>query len=114
MMETKLLLDANLSWRSGAVLATHFGECFHVDSIGLVVPAKDKEIWEYAKQHNLLIITNDEDFLNLSAINGFPPKIILLKIGNQSRKITEQLLINKKPQILDFVFSKEYGILELI
>ena len=113
-MNPKLLLDANLSWRSTTVLKAHFEDCFHVDSIGLVVPAKDKEIWKYAKLHDLLIVTNDEDFLNLSAINGFPPKVILLKTGNQSRKITEQVLINAQLQILDFSLSSEYGVLELI
>lgn len=113
-MKPKLLLDANLSWRSTAVLKTHFEDCFHADSIGLIILAKDKEIWEYAKLHDLLIITNDEDFLNLSAINGFPPKVVLLKIGNQSRRTTEHVLINAQLQILDFSLSLEYGVLELI
>jgi hypothetical protein len=44
----KLLLDANLSWRMTAVLKLHFDDCFHGDSFGLTVPAKDSEIWEYA------------------------------------------------------------------
>jgi predicted nuclease of predicted toxin-antitoxin system len=113
-MKSKLLLDANLSWRSIAILKKHFDDCFHVDSIGLTVPANDRKIWEYAKQHDIIIVTNDEDFLDLSMLNGFPPKIVLLKTGNQSRKITEHVLINAKPLILDFILSTEYGILELI
>ncbi len=55
----KLLLDANLSWRMIPALKTHFEDCFHVDHIGLQVPSKDKEIWEYAKSMNLVIVTND-------------------------------------------------------
>jgi predicted nuclease of predicted toxin-antitoxin system len=110
----RLLLDANLSWRSVSVLKNHFDDCSHVDTIGLQIPAKDTEIWEYAKQHELLIVSNDEDFLDLSIMKGFPPKIILLKTGNQSRKSVEKLLIDAKSKILEFVVSSEYGVLEII
>ena len=113
-MKINLLLDANLSWRSVATLKDYFDDCFHVDNIGLNVPAKDKEIWEYAQKHGLLIITNDEDFLNLSILKGFPPKIILLKTGNQSRKAIEASLIKAKPQIIEFYISEEYGVLEMV
>ena len=113
-MKTKLLLDANLSWRSIAILKKHFDDCFHVDNVGLSLPPKDKEIWDYAKKHDLLIITNDDDFLNLSTINDFPPKVVLLKTGNQSRKTIEQLIISTIPQIFNFLLSEDYGVLELI
>lgn len=41
----ELLLDANLSWRLTKKLEKHFGACYHVDSIGLAIPAKDTDIW---------------------------------------------------------------------
>ena len=49
---------------------------------GLAVPANDIEIWDYALLNNLIIITNDDDFLNLATQKGFPPKVVLLRIGN--------------------------------
>lgn len=113
-MRIRLLLDANLSWRSVNTLKQYYDECFHVDDIGLSIPAKDMEIWEYAKKKKMIIVTNDEDFLHLAGTKGFPPKIILLRVGNQGRKYIEQLLINMKPQITLFVNSKEYGVLELV
>ena len=113
-MQVRLLLDANLSWRSVAKLKMHFDDCSHVDSIGLSIPAKDTEIWNYAQKHGMLIVTNDEDFLHLSTFKGFPPKVLLLKTGNQNRKFVEQILINMKEHIKSFVLSSEYGILELI
>ncbi len=61
----KLLLDANISWRLVAKLKTHFTDCFHVDHIGLIIPAKDTEIWNHALENDLVIVTNDDDFLNL-------------------------------------------------
>jgi predicted nuclease of predicted toxin-antitoxin system len=96
------------------VLKQYFEYCVHVDNTGLPVPAKDTEIWEYAKKNNLLIVTNDEDFFNLSSFRGFPPKIILFRTGNQSRRYAEQLLINLKPRIEEFIESSEYGVLEIL
>jgi len=58
----KLLLDANISWRLILKLKLHFEDCFHVDHIGITVPAKDIEIWNFALSNNLIIVTNDNDF----------------------------------------------------
>jgi len=113
-MQITLLLDANLSWRSVEILKAHFDDCCHVDNTGLPVPAKDVEIWSYEKKREMLIVTNDEDFLQLSTLKGFPPKVLLLRTGNQSRKFIEQTLINMKKQIEIFLLSSEYGVLELI
>ena len=113
-MPITLLLDANLSWRSLTALKNHYSDCYHVDEIGLSIPAKDTEIWDYAKKRSMLIVTNDEDFLSLSTFKGFPPKVILLRTGNQSRKFIEQILITMKNQIQIFVESSEYGVLELV
>ena len=89
----KLLLDANVSWRLTARLKLHFEECLHVDYIGLNMPPKDAEIWNYALANKAIIVTNDEDFLDFANITGFPPKVILLKTGNQSNSYIEALLI---------------------
>ncbi|MDR0799101.1 MAG: DUF5615 family PIN-like protein [Dysgonamonadaceae bacterium] len=113
-MKVQLLLDANLSWRSVSILKNHFDNCIHVDNIGLPVPAKDIEIWEYAKSQNLMIVTNDDDFFNIFSIKGFPPKIIMLRMGNQSRKFTEQTLVNMKQAIYDLAVSTSLGVLEVL
>ena len=113
-MQIRLLLDANLSWRSVTALKNYFDDCCHVDNIGLSIPAKDVQIWNYAKDQEMLIVTNDEDFLYLSGVKGFPPKVLLLRIGNQNRKYVEQILINIKTQIGIFIESTEHGVLEII
>ena len=110
----KLLLDANLSWRLSNKLVPHFEQCYHVDHIGLTVPAKDYDIWHYALNNNLIIVTNDDDFLNLANVKGFPPKVVLLRTGNQSNVFLEQLLIKHKPDIEALFHSSEYGFLEII
>jgi len=114
MSQVRLLLDANLSWRSVAELKPYFDDCQHVDKTDMKSPAKDSEIWEYARTNSYMIVTNDEDFLHLSTLKGFPPKVILLRTGNQSRRFIEQILINLKGQILEFATSDDYGLLEFI
>jgi len=109
----KLLLDANVSWRLVTPLQQHFENCAHVDAIGLTIPPKDADIWNYALANNLIIVTNDEDFLNLANVKGFPPKVVLLRTGNQSNRYIETLLLDHIPDIETLSKSAEYGVLEL-
>ena len=109
----KLLLDANLSWRLTTVLSDHFGECIHVNKTELPIPAKDTEIWNYAAVNGYTIITQDSDFLNLFETRGFPPKIILLRVGNMDRKMAEEILVQAKSSIFDLENS-DCGLLEII
>jgi predicted nuclease of predicted toxin-antitoxin system len=108
----KLLLDANISWKLINILAPVFGECNHVDFINLPVPAKDIDIWNYALENGFIIITKDNDFLDLLELKGFPPKVILIKTGNNSSKILAELIINVKPKIEDLE-NNNYGLLEV-
>lgn len=42
----------------------------------------DSEIWDYAKENNLTIISKDSDFSHRIIVSVPPPKIIHIKIGN--------------------------------
>jgi predicted nuclease of predicted toxin-antitoxin system len=111
----KLLLDANLSWRLVAILQEQFGECVHVDDISeLEFPARDSKIWQYAKDNGYAIVTRDNDFFDLIALRGFPPKIIWLRSGNCSLKYTVDLLLRSKQAIQNLFDSKETGLLEIV
>jgi len=109
----KLLLDANLSWRLTTVLSQHFGECVHVNKTELPKPAKDTEIWNYAASNGYIIITQDSDFLHLFETKGFPPKIVLLRVGNIDRKTAEEILLQAKSSIVELENS-DYGLLEIV
>lgn len=109
----KLLLDANVSWRLSVKLKIHFDDCSHVDHIGLKTPASDKDIWNYALRNNLIIVTNDDDFNNLLNLKGYPPKIILLRTGNQSNSYIGSLLIKHKENIRAFSGDAQTGLLEI-
>ncbi|MEW5799762.1 MAG: DUF5615 family PIN-like protein [Bacteroidota bacterium] len=109
----KLLLDANLSWRLINYLESYFPESQHVRDISLQYPASDVAIWAFARENNFVIVTNDEDFLHLLLQKGFPPKVVLLKTGNQSSKFIQETLMRRKPDIESLVASTEYGLLEI-
>ena len=109
----KLLLDANISWKLVNGLKPIFGECSHVDLIGINVPAEDIDIWSYAKNNNYIIITKDTDFVDLLELNGFPPKVVLLRTGNNRSQALMELLVKIKPLIEDLE-KNNYGLLEIV
>ena len=41
-----------------------------------------------ARQEGLVLVTKDEDFLDLSVTRGCPPKVVCLAIGNASNAAT--------------------------
>ena len=109
----KLLLDANISWKLTNILTPIYGECAHVDLIDLIVPAKDLDIWKYAKTNGYIIITKDSDFIDLLNVFGFPPKIVLLRTGNNTLRNLIDLMIKIKPQLEDLEVE-DYGFLEIL
>ncbi len=42
----------------------------------------DSQIWDYAKDNNLTIITKDADFSNKILLHIPPPKVIHIRLGN--------------------------------
>lgn len=47
---------------------------------------KDSEIWSYAKEKHLTIVTKDADFSELVLLNNPPPRVIHIKFGNMKMK----------------------------
>ena len=52
----------------------------------------DSEIWHYAKQHQLTIVSKDADFSDLVLLNNPPPKVIHIKVGNLKMRDFHQAL----------------------
>lgn len=107
-----LLFDQNISFKVPAKIQDCFPEAKHLSDLK-IESFKDIEIWQFAKVHNYCIVTFDYDFIDLSTLKGFPPKIILLKTGNTT---TENLIFKLKQcqnQIEDFLASKDTAFLEI-
>lgn len=97
----KLLFDQNISYRMVERLDRAFPDSNHVRLLGLD-RASDEEIWNYARKHEFLIVTQDSDFYEMSLLYGFPPKIIWLRCGNTSTSSVQILLEKHTPAIQEF------------
>lgn len=54
--------------------------------------ASDRIVWDYAKANGFTLVTQDSDFGDMAALFGPPPKVILLRCGNQSTQTVFRLL----------------------
>jgi predicted nuclease of predicted toxin-antitoxin system len=94
-----LLFDENISYRIVKTIGEEFPGCKHVTEATPSLKS-DLAIFNYAKQHNFIIVTFDEDFYELQLIRGFPPKIVWLRTGNTSTLNIQRKLMDKKQDIL--------------
>ena len=90
----KFLIDVNLPayfslWNSDE----------YIHQFNLNPKAKDKEIWQYAKEQNLIIITKDSDFSNRVLLNS-PPKVIHIRIGNKTMKEFYRIINSCWPDVI--------------
>ncbi|WP_217360058.1 DUF5615 family PIN-like protein, partial [Anabaena sp. UHCC 0253] len=46
----------------------------------------DTQIWEYAKEKELVIVTKDADFSDRLMVDSSPPKIVHLRFGNMRKR----------------------------
>jgi predicted nuclease of predicted toxin-antitoxin system len=80
----KFLVDANLprkfTWFNTAdfSFAHDWGDAY-----------PDKEIWDYALQNNLVILTRDSDYFHWIIQSKTAPKVIYFKLQQQGRKELE-------------------------
>jgi len=108
----KLLLDQNLSPHFVRLLFDLYPNSLHVIDVGLD-RSLDKVVWNYARQHEYLIVTKDVDFSELSLIIGFPPKVIWIRRGNCSTHDIETILREKFNSINAMNEDEGIGIIEL-
>jgi len=63
----------------------------------------DEAIWEFARLHELAIITKDADFTERAMLGRPPPWVVHLRIGNLRRKQFEDFLSHNMPKILAYL-----------
>lgn len=108
----RLLFDENLSSRLVGALADQFPDSSHVNLVGLG-GSTDQQIWVYAREHGFAVISKDDDFRSLSLVNGAPPKVIWLRIGNASTAGIEAFIRSALVKIRTFEISPEESLLVL-
>ena len=63
------------------MLANEYPGSVHVREVGLR-GAEDQQIWDYGRTRGFAIVSKDTDFRERSFVEGFPPKVIWLDVGN--------------------------------
>jgi predicted nuclease of predicted toxin-antitoxin system len=73
----RFIIDANLPYYFGLWNNSDYIHVFDINDTW-----SDLQIWNYAKQNNLIIVTKDADFSLKALIEGTPPKVIHIRFGN--------------------------------
>jgi predicted nuclease of predicted toxin-antitoxin system len=108
----KLLLDENLSRRLVPFLQAYFPGTSQV-ALECLERVSDLDVWRYANDHDFVIVSKDSDFYELSLLNGAPPKVIWLQVGNVSKGTVMQLLLDNRETILRLLANPDTACVEL-
>ena len=108
----KLLFDENVSDRLVKILADVFPDSSHVRTLGLR-GAEDQQIWERARKDGFVIVSKDTDFREHSYLEGAPPKVVWLDVGNAATAAIEGLIRREKDRLERFGETKEPSMLIL-
>ena len=106
----KLLLDENLS-RNLCRSLSDFGEVSHV-AFQELIGVDDAMVWQFAAENGFVVLSKDRDFADRVVLQGPPPKVIWLRIGNASTADVARTLSGSLELVMDFVDS-EAGLLVL-
>jgi len=108
----RFLFDQNISHRILKLIPEKYSDSTTVKKEGLI-NAPDREIWEYAKSNDYIIVTQDSDFNDLNSLYGFPPKIIWIRTGNLKTQSIVDILIDNIDEIVKFINDSNYGCFEI-
>jgi predicted nuclease of predicted toxin-antitoxin system len=96
----RYLIDENLP---DCLRVWSYEKFLHVTKIAKSI--FDNDIWKYALENNLIILTKDTDFHEGILYREPPPKVILFKLGNTSTLFLEEFLLHYWPEIEDLINS---------
>ena len=71
----------------------------------------DEQIWEYAKENELTIITKDSDFSDKMILSEPSPKVIHIRVGNMRLKKFYEFLVLIWSNVCEL--SDEYKLVSL-
>ena len=108
----KVLFDENVSPKLPRMLANEYPGSVHVREVGLR-GAGDRQIWDYSRAEGLAIVSKDSDFRQRSFVEGFPPKVIWLDVGNAGTLTIADLLRRERHRVEAFEMQEESSFLIL-
>ena len=108
----KLLFDENVSPKLPPLLVSEYPGSVHVREVGLR-GADDQRIWDYARAMGFAIVSKNTDFRERSFLQGFPPKVIWLDVGNAGTSMIAALLQREHQRVEAFERQDETSFLIL-
>jgi len=108
----KILFDENLSPALVSALAFEYPGSTHVREVDMR-GAPDSVIWEYARTQGFAIASKDTDFRERSFVEGFPPKVVWLDVGNAGTAQIAALLRSEHQRVDRFEQSTDASLLIL-
>jgi len=102
----KYLIDVNLPRYFSLWAGEEYEHVVNIDD-----EMKDSEIWEYAKQHDLVIVTKDADFSDRILLSDPPPRIIHIRTGNMKMREFHQHLSQLWEQVR--LLSENYKLVQV-
>jgi len=82
MIVKKYLIDVNLPRYFSLWAGEEYEHVVNIDD-----EMQDSEVWQYAKENNLTIVTKDADFSELMLLNEPPPRVIHITAKGHSYKV---------------------------
>jgi len=73
----------------------------------------DREVWEFAKAGDFVIVSTDSDFYEFATTIGPPPKVVWLRRWTHPTRDAERVLRREAIRITDFAADPELSILVL-
>lgn len=108
----KLLFDQNLPPTLVEHLADVYPDSVHVSDVGLD-RALDREVWDYAHERELTVVTKDADFEEMSMLRGFPPHVVWIRRGNCTTREIENILRQNRHAVEQLHENPDAGVVEL-
>lgn len=71
----------------------------------------DEQIWKYAMENNMTIITKDSDFSNKIVLHNPPPKVIHIRFGNMKMKDFYETVLKLWDDIT--ILNKDYKLVNV-
>lgn len=90
------LIDANLPYRFNLWHGEGYEHVFDHDDAW-----SDTQVWDYARNNDLVIVTKDTDFSDWIMLTQPPPRVIHLRIGNMKLQVLHQFLQRVWPHITE-------------
>jgi predicted nuclease of predicted toxin-antitoxin system len=95
----RFLIGAQLSPSLARQFSDYGHQAAHVLEIGLA-NAPDSVIWSHAAATDAVLVTKDEDFVMLRALDNKGPALIWVRIGNTGKRVLAELFAEKFPEII--------------